>query len=74
MAEGKSREAWNHTAAVLAMLANTHRDPKRSRAVKPRDLHPLLKGRRPQRRSEQPRVGVEALKAVFVDHRPAASL
>ena len=74
MAEGKSREHWNHTAALLAMLANTHRDPKKTRAVKPRDLHPLLNRRRPRRNAEQPRVGVEALKAVFIDRRPASSL
>ncbi|NJN36802.1 MAG: hypothetical protein HC794_06775, partial [Nitrospiraceae bacterium] len=28
MADGHQTEAWNHTAAVLAMLANTHRDRK----------------------------------------------
>ena len=74
MAEGKSREHWNHTAALLAMLANTHRDPKKSRAVKPRDLHPLLNRRRPRRSTAPLRVGVDALKAVFVDRRPASSL
>jgi len=40
MSEGRSEETWNHTATVLAMLANCHRDPKRSRAFRPRDFHP----------------------------------
>jgi len=40
MAEGQSEEAWNHTASLLAMLANCHRDPRRSRAFRPGDFHP----------------------------------
>ncbi|MEY4948988.1 MAG: hypothetical protein RL698_1199, partial [Pseudomonadota bacterium] len=26
MAEGRARDQWDHTAALLAMLANAHRD------------------------------------------------
>ncbi len=41
-------EAWNHTAAVLAMLANVNRDPKKGRALTPRDFHPMAaKGEEP---------------------------
>ena len=40
MAEGRSREAWNHTAAVLALLANCHRDPKKSKPFQPDDFNP----------------------------------
>ena len=29
MADARQTDAWNHTAAVLAMLANTHRNPKK---------------------------------------------
>ena len=40
MAEGHSLAAWGHTAAVLAMLANCHRDPKKTRAFRPSDFLP----------------------------------
>jgi len=46
MSEGRSEETWNHTAALLAMLANCHRDPKRSRAFRPMDFHPHERRRR----------------------------
>ncbi|MCI0333700.1 MAG: hypothetical protein L0228_10820 [Planctomycetes bacterium] len=65
MAEAKTRQAWNHTASILAMLANVHRDPKKSRALRPADFHPHL-------RHEKPiitKVGINVLKQVFVDRR-----
>ena len=40
MAEGHSRNAWNHTAQLLAMLYNAHRG-KGARAMKPAEFHPL---------------------------------
>ena len=40
MAEARCREAWNHTSAVLALLANIHRDPKKGKAFKPSDFNP----------------------------------
>ncbi|HMP05793.1 MAG TPA: hypothetical protein PJ982_05545 [Lacipirellulaceae bacterium] len=66
MAEARSRQAWNHTSAVLAMLANVHRDGKKTRAFRPADFHP-------HRRAEKPaiaKVGIHVLKQVFVDRRP----
>ena len=44
MAEGHSLAAWGHTAAVLAMLANCHRDPKKTRAFRPSDFDPRQAG------------------------------
>lgn len=41
MAEGLRREQWDHTAHLLAMIANANRDP-RSAAFHPRDFHPYL--------------------------------
>ena len=66
MAEAKSRQAWNHTSAILAMLANVHRDAKKTRAYRPADFHP-------HRRTEKPtitKVGINVLKQVFVDRQP----
>ncbi len=65
MTESRQREMWNHTASVLAMLINLNRDPKRSRAIKPTELHPLH-----ERGGSAivARVGVEALRHVFVNN------
>jgi len=46
MAEGKCREAWAHTAAVLSLTANIHRDPKRTKAFKPSDFNPYEAAKR----------------------------
>ena len=40
MAEARAGEAWNHTSAVLAMIANANRDPKKSKVFRPGDFHP----------------------------------
>lgn len=63
MAEARSKQEWNHTSAVLAMLANAHRDPRKSRLLVPEDFHPHRK------RLESPpvKVGIAVLKQVFVD-------
>ena len=66
MAEAKSRQAWNHTSALLAMLANVHRDVKKTRAFKPADFHPHRRGKKQVVR----KVGIGVLKQVFVDRRP----
>ncbi|AQT67950.1 hypothetical protein STSP2_01102 [Anaerohalosphaera lusitana] len=44
MAEGKMQNDWSHTSAVLAMMANVNRDPKKSRSFKPADFNPLENG------------------------------
>ena len=64
MAEGRQREAWNHTAALLALLANCHRDPKRSSAFTVTDFHPLAEPASPP-----PRADITVLKTVFIDGR-----
>ncbi|HBO45785.1 MAG TPA: hypothetical protein DD670_18050, partial [Planctomycetaceae bacterium] len=40
MAEGRDRNAWNHTAQLLAMIYNAHR-AKTARVMKPSQFHPL---------------------------------
>ncbi|GIW89561.1 MAG: hypothetical protein KatS3mg108_3885 [Isosphaeraceae bacterium] len=70
MGEAKSQQLWAHTSALLAMLANVHRDPHKTRAYKPAEFNPHL--RRPEK---LPKVGIAALKQVFVDRvaRPPAA-
>ncbi len=64
MAEGRSREAWNHTAAVMAILANVHRDPKKHGPYGADDFHPY----RTRGREAVPKTkDLSILKAVFVD-------
>jgi len=67
MTQAKQEDNWNHTAALLAMLANTNRDPKKGRAFKPADFHPALPARRKRAESQPPplKVDITALK-VFV--------
>lgn len=70
MAEAVSRDRWNHTASLLALISNCHRDPKKSRAARPKDFHPHLRDQRRKSNARNPRVGVEVLKQVFIDRRP----
>ena len=46
MAEARSRENWAHTSALLAMAANCHRDPKKSKTFTPSDFNPVEAGKR----------------------------
>lgn len=64
MAEGRQQERWQHTAALLSLIANCHRDPKRRRPYTPDDFLP-----KPRERSH-PLTDLSLLKAVFVD-RPS---
>lgn len=40
MAEARGRDNWAHTSAVLALVANVNRDPKKTRAYRPADFDP----------------------------------
>ena len=67
MAEARGRADWGRTSAMLALLANAHRDPKRSRAFKPTDFNPYEVERRVVGKTRD----LSILKTVFVDpHRP----
>lgn len=50
---------------MLAMLANAHRDPKRTRSFKPADFNPYETERRTVGKTKD--LGI--LKKVFVDNR-----
>lgn len=68
LAEAKSRDAWGHTAAVMALLANCHRDPrKRKRAFRPGDFDPYAREARKEPVIHKPKDEVfRLLKAAFV--------
>jgi len=40
MAEGRAKENWQHTSALMALIANAHRDPKKGKAFEPDDFNP----------------------------------
>jgi hypothetical protein len=66
MAEARQRDEWNHTSSLLALLANCHRDPRKTRPYKPSQFHPHG---RPQRRAPVAKAEIGLLKTVFVDRR-----
>jgi len=69
MGEADSRQRWAHTSAVLALLANAHRDPKKGCPFQPADFNPHLRTKEPV----VAKVGIAALKQVFVDRpKPGA--
>lgn len=61
MLDGKQRHDWSIASAVMALVANIHRDPKRSRRLNPSDFDPFAK------RQRSIKVGVSVLKDVFID-------
>jgi len=69
MAQARQAERWNHTAAILAMLANVNRDPKKGRALKPADFHPLLKSKSHADASPPLKGDIRMLKTLFIDRR-----
>lgn len=40
MADARGRESWAHTSAILALIANVNRNPKKTRPYKPSDFDP----------------------------------
>jgi hypothetical protein len=65
MAEARSQERWNHTAALLALIANCHRDPHLRKAYEPADFLPGRAGR-----DEVLPADLSVLRSVFVDRLP----
>jgi len=43
MAEARERSAWARTSALMALIANAHRDAKKTRAFKPGDFDPYAR-------------------------------
>lgn len=63
MAEGRGREAWDHTAALLAAIASIF--AKKGRSPKVADFHPYKQ--RDAKEKPLKKVGVKFLKALFID-------
>ena len=61
MLDGRQRHDWSIAASVMSVMANLHRDPKRSRRLNPSDFDPFMTRQRPVK------VDVSVLKDVFID-------
>lgn len=63
MVDAHRKEAWQHTSAVLATLANIHRDPKKKpRPFRPSDFQPSTQPQPTPMKSS-----IHILKRVFVE-------
>jgi len=64
MAEARRKDAWDRTSTVLALIANVNRDPKKTRAFRPKDFNPYER----RRTSGMPitKGNISVLKKVFV--------
>jgi hypothetical protein len=61
MADGRQRSEWSRTSAQMALIANTQRDPKKTRAFRPSDFDPY------SRAMPVMKTDIGALKTVFID-------
>jgi hypothetical protein len=43
MAEGRNKVLWCHTSSLMALIANCHRDPKKTSQYRPDDFNPYTK-------------------------------
>ena len=69
MGEARSQQAWAHTSSVLALLANVHRDSKKTRAYKPADFNPHMR----KTPVTIQKVGISVLKQVFISNQQEGS-
>ena len=40
MAEARGRAEWSRMSSLMALIANVNRDPRRTRAFRPKDFNP----------------------------------
>lgn len=46
MAEGRGRAEWARMSSLMALIANCHRDPRKSRPASPADFDPTTRSAR----------------------------
>jgi len=69
MAEAKARNEWTHTSAVMALMANAHRDPKKTRVFTPADFNPYATSERKRPVVDATTKDLSILKSVFINNR-----
>jgi hypothetical protein len=68
MADGRRREAWNHTSHLLALIYNMNRSSQ-SKAMTPQEFHPMHGD--PSAEKPRQKVPISALRDVFLRDRTA---
>lgn len=63
MADGKRRDEWDRTSAVLAMLVNVNMDTRKHKPISPSEFNPFA----PRRREGRIEVEMKDLRHIFVD-------
>jgi len=63
MVDGRSRDEWGRMSALMALTANCHRDPKKTRALRPSDFDPHAK------RSAPEKADITVLRDVFINRK-----
>ena len=63
MTEGRQRSEWSLKSALMALIANTQRDPKKTSAFRPSDYDWFARTR------AIPKAGIRVLKTVFIDKK-----
>jgi hypothetical protein len=71
MAEAAGRERWGRASALMALLANVNRDPKRGRPFSPEDFSPFASRRRSGSSGGVPltKDNLHILKQAYVDRK-----
>jgi hypothetical protein len=69
MAQAACRERWARTSAVLALIANANRDPKKTRPFKPADFDPYAGPQAPAQGIEVDKDSIGTLKAAFTGRK-----
>lgn len=62
MAEARVDHDWGQTANLMALIANCHRDPKKSRPIEASQFYPRLK----RQKAATQKAPISILKDVFV--------
>lgn len=68
MAEARQRDEWTRTASLMALVANTQRNPRKTRPFRPSDFDPF--SRAGEKRAGVIPAPVSVLKDVFINRRP----
>jgi len=66
MAEAREKSEWARASALLALIANAHRDPKKGRVFRPNDFDPFAQ------RSREGKADITVLRDVFIEGRVPA--
>lgn len=66
MMDARERSEWTRASALMALIANAHRDPRKGRAFKPSDFDPFANA---SAGKTAIRADVSVLKDVFIHGR-----